>query len=250
MSQPVKLVRVFSDLHLEFGIDGIIKCLNVCNEFSTKYTILAGDITNFSKSKTILTNFVGAIKPYTENIIYVLGNHEYYESHGKKVDEVKEHYQKLSNELGITLLENNSIETDDFVFYGCTMWTDPSLYAYSSMNDSNWFKSREEVSKLHHESKSKLTNFVNNYLSPKPLVVVTHHLPSFSLIDEQYKIYGDLNTGFASNLDDIIKNPIKYWVYGHTHTPNNRVINGVNLLCNSMGYPKESKRRTFKDLTF
>ena len=73
-----------------------------------------------------------------------------------------------------------------------------------------------------------------------------HHLPSFTLIDEEYKKYNDLNTGFASNLDYLICKPINYLIYGHTHKPRNTVINNVKLICNPHGYPGyESKN--FKD---
>ena len=245
------LVRVFSDLHLEFGTNVIKKCIDMCSKNPTKYTILAGDITNFKKRESILTSLVSELKKFTEHIIYVLGNHEYYEPGNKSVQEIKSEYQMLSEKLGITLLEDDYLETDDFVFYGTTMWTKPSPMAFFSMNDRYSFKGIQEIIDIHENSALSLNKFVTNYANPKPLVVITHHLPSYKLIDKEYEHYKELNSGFASELDHLIKDPISHWIYGHTHKPNNKLINSVKLICNPHGYPKERySRAEYPDCTF
>jgi len=33
---------------------------------------------------------------------------------------------------------------------------------------------------------------------------------------------------------------MKYWVFGHTHDPIEYKIEGVDFLCNPLGYPNES----------
>jgi predicted phosphodiesterase len=240
------LVRIFSDLHLEFGLAAVKKCAQFCSKNPTKYTILAGDITNFKQRETNLKYLVSELKPYTEKIIYVLGNHEYYElgdvHHSKVVDE----YKKICKDLDITLLENESLETEDFTFYGATMWTKVDETGFKRMNDQFSFKNLQDVINIHNESKNKLESFIKLYDSVtyvhKPLVVITHHMPSFSLIDKEYEKYKLINTAFASELDYMIKDPIGYWVYGHTHKYNERVMNGVKLFCNPHGYPNERYR--------
>ena len=243
------MIRIFSDLHLEFGIDIVKKCKNFCELKKVKYTILAGDITNFTNKSQDLSYLISEIRPYTDHIIYVLGNHEYYESKKSKINDVRDSYKSICNDLNITLLENEYLETDDFIFYGATMWTDITKIAFDRMNDKYSFESINELLDIHKESKSKLEEFVNEYKSKKPLVVITHHLPSFSLIDKEYEKYKDTNSGFASELDYLIKNPISYWIYGHTHMPNNSTINNVKLFCNPAGYPGK-ERINFKDHTF
>jgi predicted phosphodiesterase len=240
------LIRIFSDLHLEFGIDVIKKCVDISSANKMKYTVLAGDITNYKKKEKILTKLITELKEHTKHIIYVLGNHEYYEPQNKSINEIKNEYKFLCTNLGINLLDNSSLETDDFVFYGTTMWSNVNAEAFYRMNDQYSFKNRQDVIDIHEESVDLLDKFVTEYRNVKPLVIITHHLPSFKLIDEQYKIYGELNTGFASKLDHIIRNPINYWIYGHTHKPNNTIINGVKLICNPLGYPGH-ERINFKD---
>jgi hypothetical protein len=71
------------------------------------------------------------------------------------------------------------------------------------------------------------------------IVVVTHHMPSFSLTDSRYR--GDpLNCCFANNFDEFIAaNPtIKAWIYGHTHAAGTQVIGRTVCAINARGYPK------------
>jgi Icc-related predicted phosphoesterase len=192
---------------------------------------------------------VSELKPLTDNIIYILGNHEYYGLENTKSSEVVNEYKYLSNKLGIHFLEDNYLETSDFIIYGTTLWSNLHESSYFRMNDKYSFNSQQEILDIHENSKNNLINFVTKYNSNKPLIVVTHHLPSFSLIDKQYEKYGLLNTGFASTLDFVIKFPVTHWIYGHTHKPNDTNINGVRMICNSHGYPG-AECVNFKDCTF
>jgi predicted phosphodiesterase len=119
------------------------------------------------------------------------------------------------------------------------------------MNDQFSFSSRQEVLDIHQESADKLGFFIDGYNTEKPLVVITHHMPSFKLIDKEYEKFASLNTGFATELDHMIRYPVSYWVFGHTHKPNNTTIDGVQLLCNPHGYPKERySKAAYSDCVF
>jgi hypothetical protein len=48
------------------------------------------------------------------------------------------------------------------------------------------------------------------------------------------------------NLIEINRNKIKYWIYGHTHTPSNIFINEIPFLCNPIGYPNENSNLDFQ----
>jgi len=72
---------------------------------------------------------------------------------------------------------------------------------------------------------------------------MTHHLPSYQLIDPKYKIFKEINCYFATNLDYLFGPHIKYWLYGHTHQPNQTIINNIKLLVNPLGYKHESFNR-------
>lgn len=230
-------IRIFSDLHIEFGKKVIDDCIKICSKMKTKYIILAGDITDFENREEILTELVNKLRPYTDNIIYILGNHEYYKK-GKSTN-IVEIYREICTRLGIYFLENEYLETDDYVFYGTTLWSKLNDTAFNAMNDKYSFNKKQDIIDLHEHSVSNLEIFITNYNNNKPLVIITHYLPSFQLIDVQYKKYRSMNTGFATDLERLIKDPVKYWIYGHTHKPSISMINGVELFCNPAGYPDE-----------
>ncbi len=232
------MIRLFSDLHLEMGLSAINKCVAICKKKPTKYIILAGDITDFNNKKN-LTELIESLEPFTkvENIIYVLGNHEYHKNMNKCQEETLWHYKKLCKSIGINLLENEKLLTDDYLFYGTTLWT---------KNKS------VDIREVHENSVSLLEKFLlRSERSERPIVVISHHIPSFSLIDKKYKneesSSRSIYHSFASNLDHLIKSPIDYWVYGHTHTPNKKIINGTKLFCNPHGYPHKNNYEYYED---
>jgi len=82
-------------------------------------------------------------------------------------------------------------------------------------------------------------------------IVITHHVTSSSLIDVKYKTQNMLpyNQWFYCDMDVLIetnRNKIKYWIYGHTHTPSNIIINEIPFLCNPIGYPNENSKLDFQ----
>ena len=48
-------IRVFSDLHIESNYNIIYRCEEICKLKPVKYTILAGDITNFKQKENYYT---------------------------------------------------------------------------------------------------------------------------------------------------------------------------------------------------
>ena len=81
-------------------------------------------------------------------------------------------------------------------------------------------------------------------------IVITHHVPSYSLIDIKYKTQKMLpyNQCFFCDMDDLIEkynSKIKCWVYGHTHKSSNVIINNIPFLCNPIGYPNENSNLEF-----
>lgn len=235
-------IRVVSDLHLEFGLKPIEKCEKICKLSPTKYTVLAGDITDYPNKNTLLPKLFSKIRTPGNEIIYILGNHEYYNKGSKSSSEIINEYKELCIKENVKFLENETYETDDYIFYGTTLWSDFAEHAYNRMNDHN-FLSLPQIKELYINSVNSLTDFVSQEKFsqiPKKVVVITHHLPSFNLIDQKYRKYTLLNTAFASSLDHLIKPPVNIWIYGHTHSPRITDIGSVKLVCNPHGYPNET----------
>jgi predicted phosphodiesterase len=259
--------RVFSDLHLEHDFWGPT---NVCKEITSResvdYLILAGDIVDYSNKDTLFPSFIHHMLPHYKNIFYILGNHEYYSTVQRESQIILDDYRDLCQNLGVILLENEYIEipdiiesgdddnfdkpideseinTSSIILYGCTFWPDMSKEAYYRMSDSTHI-SHESILDMHKKSQMSVQNFVSQCSnSNTDIMVVTHHLPSFSLIDPKYHFYGEsLNSGFASHSEYLFQPPIRHWVYGHTHTAKQTIINNINFWCNPFGYPGENEQ--------
>jgi len=69
---------------------------------------------------------------------------------------------------------------------------------------------------------------------------MTHHLPSFEFISEEFRHEKELNGAYASDLSDIYsKHDIDLWVFGHSHQALTLEMNNTLFVSNARGYPDE-----------
>lgn len=73
----------------------------------------------------------------------------------------------------------------------------------------------------------------------RPVVVISHHLPTFSLIDSKYAA-DPCTVAFASDCRELLTHPVRAWIAGHTHTAARCASGGVQLGVNPRGYPGDS----------
>ena len=238
----MKTFYVYSDLHLEFADSICNDILELFDIESTEikdnknYLILAGDITNTIKISHY-NNLFDYISPKFEKIFFIAGNHEYYGC--TNISDTNNQLSEISKKYkNVYFLNNSFYELDDCIIVGSTLWSDiddsVKLNDFVCIkNDSTQF-THNEYKNLHFESVKYLNETLQN--QKKPVIMLTHHFPTFKMIDPMYYKYKILNTGFYSNLDYLIKNPIKYWISGHSHTTITKEYNGVHLICNALGY--------------
>jgi predicted phosphodiesterase len=70
----------------------------------------------------------------------------------------------------------------------------------------------------------------------KHIVVVTHHLPTLSVVAAQHR-GSILNSAFATELGNFIADSrIDVWIYGHSHTNIDTTIGNTRIVCNQFGY--------------
>ena len=105
-------LQILSDLHLEFAPCQIVNT-------DADVVILAGDIhlgdRGYKWAEQNIKN---------KEVIYVLGNHEFYKEATPRL------FEKLKKETkgtNIHVLENESISIGGVKFLGCTLWTDFEL---------------------------------------------------------------------------------------------------------------------------
>ena len=249
MSQLPKIViRYISDIHLEFiKPNKIINVLeNIEKQSEDEICILAGDIGNpYSENYNIFTDYIS--ETFKKTFI-IAGNHEYY-NNNKTIEETNlfldEYFKQYDN---ITFLNNSFEIYNGYTFIGSTLWSKVTNPQYEindvhHIHNLNYIKYNEfnKISKeyLNHEIKLH-----------ENVIMITHHMPSYSLIDEKYKEYGtdSYNQWFYSDMDIFIdenKYKIKGWIYGHTHTPSFKLIHNIPFLCNPIGYPNENNKVDF-----
>ncbi len=237
------IIKYISDIHLEFlqkiKPTWVSKLINS----DADVLVLAGDIGY--PMRTEYSDFLINVNKIFEKTFLITGNHEYYssftiEQNNNKIKQIIEE----NNLANVKFLLNEYEDYKGYRFVGSTLWS--KIYNPNFLiNDFKQIPGLtvEKYNMLHQDS----INFIDKTIkeTPKPIIMITHHLPSHSLTDPKYASYADYNQCFSSDLDHIIKEPIKAWFYGHTHIPSFKEINGVKLLCNPIGYPEESSFADF-----
>jgi predicted phosphohydrolase len=242
------IIRYFSDLHLEFIKPNKIRdFINKISPGMDEICILAGDIGNpYEPNYNIFMNFIS--KNFKKSFV-IAGNHEYYNKK-KTVNETNafliKYYKKFDN---ISFLNNSYELYNGYCFIGTTLWSKITNPSYE-INDVYSIPNFDYIqyNKLHKASVYFLEDALQNNDN---CIVITHHIPSDSLIDIKYnkQTLIPYNQWFCCDMNEFIeknKHKIKCWIYGHTHTPSENTINGIPFLCNPIGYPDENDKLDFQ----
>lgn len=238
-------LQIVSDLHLEFDGPGSMFDMPVTGDV----LILAGDIGVACKPSYLYLLEEWADR-YTA-VIYIAGNHEYYNSDVNKVD--TQLYNWALTVPNMYVLQNDFIDVNGVTFIGSTLWSDLSnplaaIHANSDMNDfklirklTRKFKA-ENATDLHRNSVKYIQDALNKIEGPK--VVVTHHAPTFRSIHPRYA--GDLlNAAYATDLENLVVKA-DLWVHGHMHHSIDEKIENCRVLCNPRGYSGYALNPDFK----
>jgi predicted phosphohydrolase len=236
-------LQVFSDLHLELGwFEPTIRDADV--------VVLAGDIHQGVQG-------LKWAKQHCRDcpVIYVLGNHEFYNHSIPDLIQALKREAKGSN---VHVLENNACIINNFVFLGCSLWTNFHLWpdaheamslADREMSDFALIKKREgngmfcaiDSAQIHAASVKWLARLMSRH-DPSRTIVVTHHAPSSRSIPPHHAAEA-LSAAFASDLDlKIQASRIPLWIHGHTHYNVDYKIGVTRIYSNQRGYPNEMAR--------
>lgn len=246
------LLRIYSDLHMDPAyFDPFI--MPETNRDHETVLIIAGD----AAEQRNAVDWIHAATQRFKHVIYVMGNHEYYGGNIKRTPEkIIEAFQDRYGSVptNFNLLDSDTVEIDDVVFIGATLWTDFSkgnhllMYqARGSMNDYRKIRhgspaapwahklTPQVVYEIHNAHKRYIVDQVEKFQDRK-LVVVTHHAPSELSIAPKYKGH-HLNHLYYSDLSDILVDyDINLWVHGHIHHHVDYTIGGTRVVANPRGY--------------
>lgn len=233
-------LRVFSDLHVEFQAFEPSVC-------DADVIVLAGDIHVGNKGLR------WACETFAHTpVVYVLGNHEFYDGVIPDLTETLQHAAKGS---GVHILENERVELHGVTFLGCTLWTDFCLFdepawaghhAEQAMADYRKVRimpdcrrlRAADTARIHADSLAWLKQSLADCDASKT-VIVTHHAPSARSVSSCYA-RDTLTPAYASALDEFVtQSGVPLWVHGHTHEARSYQLGQTRVVCNPRGYPSE-----------
>lgn len=237
-----KKVRYLSDLHLEFtGYQP-----DTLAPVGEDLVVLAGDIGSGVEGIRWAQQVFR-----TCPVVYVLGNHEFF---GYDFDALVGEAKACAAGSHVTVLECDAIEIDGLRILGCSLWTDFKLfgaqrqremmtYARPYMADYEEIRSPRGVGLIPEETLQRCERshaWLQTVLaaSRQPTLVVTHHAPSVATVSPRHADALS-NAAFHSHFDALIAPPCIGWIHGHTHHSVQTQVNGVPLVTNQRGYPRE-----------
>jgi Icc-related predicted phosphoesterase len=259
-------IKLISDVHLEFGYYDV-------PQDGADVLVIAGDLlvvedlhdispeTQAFRLKEHLMStrllqveefrdFLAQVSQKFKHVVYVMGNHEFYG--GRFFGSIEHLKFELEQYPNIHLLEQSAVVIDGITFIGGTMWTDfnrrDPLSVYDAklmMNDyktirfdkNGYRKLRPEDTLNRH---IQTVHYFQNKLKETtgPVVMVTHHAPSFQSIPSRFRDMPSLNGSYASDLQDLILefSNIQYWFHGHIHDALDYKVGDCRVVCNPRGY--------------
>jgi hypothetical protein len=189
-------------------------------------------------------------------VIFVPGNHEFYNCDMAKTRSAMAKYAKqvphvhlLDPGVAVFTIQERFVRV-----IGTTLWTDYALLgaerrlramedAGRGINDHRLIRVGERpwrpddaAAEFERSKRFLSTELVKPY--DGLTVVATHHAPSGKVVAPQYQ--GDIfSPAFASDLDGLVS-LADVWVYGHTHSNVEMEIGGCRVISNQRGYRGEN----------
>ncbi len=238
-------IALISDVHLEYNTELDIELPEA------DVLVCAGDIG--SPFTQAYTHFLKEMRAMYDTVIVIPGNHEYYQqspaqsrTHPRSMRLTERRIQEVCKQTNVIFLQKEFVDIDNVRFYGCTLWADPFSSGgegfWHGQNDSKHISDLErpeDYLKMHNNHRQWLDTALRKAPKDKKIVVVTHHLPSYTLIDPKFK-HSKKNGYYASHCDDLLPHA-DLWLAGHTHRFMDYSLDGTTrFCCNPVGYPWES----------
>lgn len=233
-------IQIISDLHTEF-VGGVNSYLDFLKS-DAEVLVVAGDL---SVRQYLERNIIYLCDMFPE-VIYVTGNHDYYDSNFQHIDEMMMNLQaKLDN---FTWLNNNTVKIGGQRFIGATLWFEENPISKDEITkkfiaDFGLIKDCDPIAFHRYD---ETVRYFEKEMKEGDLVV-THQMPSDRSTPPRFE-KSLINCYFANPLEDLIreKKPA-YWVHGHTHDPCRYNIGDTWLICNPLGYPREQRHWNFEE---
>lgn len=245
-------IQVISDLHIEFGDPPDI------SDWGGEILLMCGDIVQLNRLRAPQLNYLTDLFKRYEQVFWIFGNHEWY---GSVIQPgIHQAVERLFHERGqrhLRVLENERVTYQGVHFIGATLWASfkgltledtlkaqvtaslkmadfTQIHKFLNETESRLWTPQDSI-EAHTESRRFITM---NIASTEPCVVLTHHLPTYRLIPDQY-LGSPLNPAFANHLEYLMGERVEVWACGHAHARQSVLVKGTRCVVNACGYPGE-----------
>jgi predicted phosphodiesterase len=231
-------IAVYSDLHREVSPFQP-------PHLDTDVVVLAGDIDNGARGVQ------WAKDAFDRPVLYVAGNHEYYDG---EYYEVQRALALAAHGSRVHVLDCGERIFGTTRFLGCCLWTDYSLVSpdrraeaieRSRRHNPDHFAIRHGGGPFAPEHAIQLCARHRSWLEsklaephPGPTVVITHFGPHPGSIAPKFQS-DPANPGFIVPLEPLM-GKAALWIHGHTHSAFDYRVAGTRIVCNARGYPDET----------
>jgi predicted phosphodiesterase len=229
--------QIISDIHTEWYDNPSPFLMQLRFEENLDFLILAGDIVSAGyQPLAVIKKVFDFLATKARNVIYVVGNHEYYKSSSPQT----EFNLRSVMPKNFTWLMEDEATIEGVHFYGGALWFPDSpmnIFYEGSIND---FQSIHGLKEWVYTSNKMFTTNAKQLIKPET-VVVSHHLPHASSTPERF-VLSEINRFFVADQTEVImeKRP-RFWIHGHTHDACRYKIEDTEVICNPCGYPLERR---------
>lgn len=228
--------------------------------------VIAGDIC--SAWDPLYAHFLAWTSRNWHTVILITGNHEYYCEPDQiyTIEQTDQHIASLVQTFdNLVFLQNGAsyvLPGTRLRFVGTTLWSaiTPSIWDeivgkkgdYKVVYTKSGLGLRSahpaDMCALHALQKSHLRSAIVPQSTNERLIVVTHHIPTPLLLEEEYR-NEKWRSCYASNDEDLFASNIALWICGHGHRATQlQIPGGPLLLMNARGYNREHERDRTVDI--
>jgi hypothetical protein len=253
-------VQIVSDLHLECRRDSDVTMPPSWITPAANILCLCGDIG--APASTDYKAFLTWASETYAWVFVIAGNHEFY--HKKIPIEAMRtcivetcamlpNVTFLDDQVAVVIYDGG---TKKMRVFGSTLWSNIPRSAWpvvkmgisdycrittSSFLSPKRFPISPEMTTSFHNKAIKALEQELALDGTTPMVVMTHHLPSFQCIAKEFTkgTHALVNCAYASDLDRLFGRPIVLWAHGHSHRCHDDMMGGTRVVSNPLGYPAE-----------
>ena len=230
-------LQILSDIHVEFHADAGRDFIRRLDPTGVDVLVVAGDLATMASLRDALARLCDRYP----QVVFVLGNHEYY---GSSPSAIHEEMARAASLLpNLHWLHNTKATIGGIRFAGTPLWFRPSLATRKYQNQLNDFALIRDFTPWVYEENTRALAFLRKAQDVD--VVVTHHLPSKRSVAPRY-VGSSLNCYFVCDVEAEMKALApSLWVHGHTHDSADYRLGTTRVLCNPYGYAEHDRNRDF-----